>query len=128
MYGSAGAGNISYRLTLENISAKKCLLTGLPVVQLLGKKGGKLPTKVQAEFRGALTAILVTLAHGQSTHATARFSPDVPGVGEQGVGQCEPTAYSLRVTAKGGGTTTVKISPATPVCEHGRFLFSAYGK
>ena len=83
---------------------------------------------MRSNFPGALTAILVTLRPGQSTRATARFSPDVPGVGEQTVGRCEPVAYSFRVTGQGGGTTTVKILPPTSVCEHGRLLFSAYGR
>ena len=126
--GSPGAGNIVYRLTLTNTSATTCAVTGLPVGQLLGKTGNKLPTHVRAAFPQGLTAILVTLAHGKSTHATARFSPDVPGVGEQTTGPCEKTSYSLRMTARGGGTTTVKITPPTPVCEHGQLQFSAYGR
>ena len=126
--GSAGAGNIVYRLTLTNTSATTCTVTGLPTGQLLGKTGKKLPTHVRSNFPQGLTAILVTLAHGKSTHATARFSPDIPGVGEQQTGPCEATAYSLRVTARGGGTTTVKITPPTPVCEHGQLSFSAYGR
>jgi hypothetical protein len=126
--GSAGAGNIVYRLTLTNTSASKCSLTGLPVVQLLGRTGKDLPTHVRAAFPNALTAILVTIAHGRSTHANARFSPDVPGVGEQHPGACEKTSYSMRITAKGGGTTTVKVAPPTPVCERGQLQFSAYGR
>jgi hypothetical protein len=126
--GSPGAGNISYRLTLTNTSMTTCALTGLPSGQLLGKAGAKLPTHIRSAFPQGLTAILVTLAHGKSSHATARFSPDVPGVGEQQQGQCEKTAYSLRVTPKGGGSTIVKITPPTPVCEHGQLSFSAYGR
>jgi hypothetical protein len=126
--GSAGAGNIVYRLTLTNASSTTCALTGLPSGQLLGKAGKKLPTHIRAAFPQALTAILVTLPHGKSSHATARFSPDVPGVGEQKPGQCEPTAYRLRVSPQAGGTTTVKITPPTPVCEHGQLSFSAYGR
>jgi len=127
VYGSAGAGNIVYRLTLKNVSATACSLTGLPRGQLLGKSGKKLPTHIRAAFPGALTAILVTLAPGESSHATARFSPDVPGVGEQKRGQCEPTAYLLRVSQPGRGTTPAKVLPPTPVCEHGGMSFSAYG-
>ena len=126
--GSAGAGNISYALRLQNVSTSSCSLTGLPQGQLLGRTGAKNPTHVRAAFPGALTAILVTLAPHQSARATARFSPDVPGVGEGGKKQCEPTSYRFRVTAPGGGTVTVKVLPATPVCEHGRMLFSAYGR
>lgn len=126
--GSAGAGNISYRLVLRNTSAATCALTGLPQGRLLSKSGKPLPTHVQAAFPGALAAILVRLAPGRRAFATARFSPDVPGVGEPVAGRrCEPTAYWFRVTAPGGGTTKAKITPATPVCEHGRLLFSSYG-
>ena len=125
--GSAGAGSISYALTLRNRSAGACVLTGLPQGVLLGRRGGRLPTHVTAVFPGALAAVLVTLKLGQSARATARFSPDVPGVGEGHVGACEPTAYSFRVTGQGGGSTTVKLVPPTSVCEHGSLRFTAYG-
>jgi hypothetical protein len=81
---------------------------------------------VRAAHPGQLTAVLVTLAPGDSTLATARFSPDVPGTGEQMSGPCEPKSYWFRVRAPGGGTTTVKVLPPTPVCEHGTMSFSAY--
>ncbi len=126
--GSAGAGNISYALRLKNSSTASCSVTGLPQGRLLRRHGGALPTEIRAAFPGALSAVLVTLRPGQSTRATARFSPDVPGTGEQTQGACEPTAYRLRVTARGGGTTTVNVLPPTSVCEHGRLLFSAYGR
>jgi hypothetical protein len=127
--GSAAAGSITYALRLQNVSAGECDVTGLPLGRLLGRKHNPLPTHVRASFPQGLTAILVRLQPGQWTKATARFSPDVPGVGEPAAGkQCEPTSYSFRVNAQGGGTTTVKMSPATPVCEHGRLFFSAYGR
>ena len=126
--GSAGAGNISYRLALKNVSGETCTVTGLPQGRLLSKAGKPLPTHVKSAFPGALTAIRVGLAPGRRTFATARCSPDVPGVGEPVAGRrCEPTAYRLRVSAQGGGTTTANVLPPTPVCEHGRLLFSAYG-
>ncbi|HEX4678340.1 MAG TPA: DUF4232 domain-containing protein [Gaiellaceae bacterium] len=125
--GSAGAGNISYKLTLKNTSATECTVTGLPLGQLLGKAKTKLPTRVRAAHPGQLAAILVTLVPGDSTYATTRFSPDVPGPGEQVKGPCEPKAYWFRVNAQGGGTTMVKVSPQTAVCEHGTMSFSAYG-
>lgn len=126
--GSAGAGSISYALVLKNVSQSTCALTGLPQGRLLGKTGKPLPTHVRPAFPGALSAVLVRLAPGRSTRATARFSPDVPGVGEPTAGRlCEPTAYAFRVAAQGGGTTRVKLSPPTPVCEHGRLAFTAYG-
>ena len=125
--GSAGAGNISYALTLKNVSKTTCTLSGLPVGQLLGKRGGKLPTHIRAEHPNQLTAVLVSLRPGASARATARFSPDVPGVGEPVLGgRCEPVASRLRVSAPGGGAVNARISPATAVCEHGRMFFSAY--
>src|SRR3954453_19417102 len=125
--GSAGAGNISYVLGLRNISSTECSVTGLPLGRLLGKTGKPLPTHVKAAFPGGLTAVLVRLRPGKWAKATARFSPDVPGPGEPRAGRkCEPTAYWFRVTADGGGTTKVKLTPATPVCEHGQLNFSAY--
>jgi hypothetical protein len=124
--GSAGAGNITYALKLKNVSASACTVTGLPQGVLLGRTHKVLPTHVQAAFPGALSAILVTLPPGRSTRATARFSPDVPGPGEQTTGRCEPVAWWFRVAGQGGGSTTVKVGPPTSVCEHGRLLFSAY--
>ena len=126
--GSAGAGSITYALKLKNTSASTCTITGLPLGRLLGRRRQPLPTHVRAVFPGALTAILVTLAPGQATRATARFSPDVPGPGETASTRCEPIAYWLRVAGQGGGSTTVKVAPATPVCEHGQLRFSAYGR
>lgn len=124
--GSAGAGNIVYKLTLKNASATPCTLTGLPSGQLLNKQKAKLPTHVRAANPGALTAILVTLVPGDTTYATARFSPDVPGPGETATRACEPVADWFRVRAQGGGTTLAKLSPATRVCSHGALSFSAY--
>ena len=127
--GSAGAGNITYKLILENVSTRTCTLTGLPAGRLLGKTGKALPTHVRAASPGMLTAILVRLAPGKTTFATARFSPDVPGIGEPVAGtKCEPTAWWFRVTGQGGGTTKVKVGPPTPVCEHGQLLFSGYSQ
>ena len=127
--GSAGAGNIVYALVLRNRSSSTCRLTGLPVVRLLGRTARPLPTHVTPAFRGALTAVLVTLAPGQRAKATARFSPDVPGPGEPTAGkQCEPTAFWLRVVARVGGATTVRVKPPTPVCEHGGLQFFVYTK
>ncbi|MGH3003114.1 MAG: DUF4232 domain-containing protein [Gaiellaceae bacterium] len=122
---SAGAGNITYDLSLRNRSTAACTVTGLPAVVLHGAGGRRLPTHVRAAYPGRL-AVLVTLRPGRKTHATARFSPDVPGVGEGAPGPCEPKAYRLVVAAPGGGTVTVPVVPPTPVCEHGQLQFSNY--
>jgi hypothetical protein len=121
--GSAGAGQISYVLTLSNASPTACFVTGLPVVQLLDAQGNPLPTHVSPAHPGQQAAVKVTLAPGASAKAEARFSPDVPGPGEQHPGRCEPESAQLRVTATGGGTLNVAVSPPTSVCEHGSLRF-----
>ena len=77
-----------------------------------------------------VTAALILLAPGHSAAATLRFSPDVPGKGEQSTGQCEPTAHRVRVTlaSPGQGTLSGPILPATPVCEHGGMAESLLSK
>ena len=119
--GSAGAGNIVYRLQVENTSSTACFTTGVPGVLLLDARGGRLPTHgVFAGKPGVLTAVMVPLLPGKSATLTARFSPDVPGRGEPVLKRaCEPTAHKLRVTPAGGGAVVVPVSPPTPVCEHG---------
>lgn len=126
--GSAGAGNISYLLRVTNHGSATCTVTGLPRVQLYARSGKKLPTKVRAAFPGALTAVLVRLAPGGSAIAKARFSPDVPGVGEPRAGtNCEPVSYWLKVSAADSWSRRARVRPATPVCEHGRLQFTAFG-
>lgn len=124
--GSAGAGNIVYRLVVTNKSSAACSVTGLPRVTLLTKTGKANPTHVRAAFPQGLTAVLVTLAPGKSAQATARFSPDVTGTGDHMGARCQPLSYWLSVTAPGGGTTKAAITPATSVCERGSLQFRAY--
>jgi len=126
---SAGAGNIVYRLRVEDTGPAACFVTGLPGVGLLDRSGHKLPTAASFAGRpGVLTAVMVTLRPGSGTATlTARFSPDVPGPGEPVTGrQCERTAYKLRVTPSGGGSVVVPISPPTPVCEHGGLQLTSF--
>jgi hypothetical protein len=123
--GSAGAGSISYALRLRNVSQTTCWVSGLPQIRLVGKTGKLLPTRVRPSHPGALTAVRVVVAPYGYTTATARFSPDVPGVGENGPGPCEPTAYRARVVPPpGGGTLVAPLKPATPVCEKGSMVVS----
>lgn len=125
--GSAGAGNIVYRLRVTNHGSSMCAVTGLPQVQLYTKAGQKNPTRVRAAFSGALTAVLVRIAPGGSAKANARFSPDVPGPGEGSPGKpCEPVSYWLKVEANGSWSARTRVRPATPVCEHGQLQFAAY--
>jgi hypothetical protein len=124
--GSAGAGNIVYSLRLTNVSASACFVSGLPAVTLLDQNGSPLPTHASAAQPGQATAARIVLQSGAAAKADARFSPDVPGVGEQHTGPCEPRATVLRVTTPGGGTVAAPINPPTAVCERGALSFSVY--
>ncbi len=126
--GSAGAGQISYALRIRNRSSRACFVSGLPRLQLLGRTGKLLPTHVWPAHPGALAAIRMLLPPGKYAVATARFSPDVPGLGEQVRGACELTAFRARVGPPGGGSGTfvVRLAPPTPVCEKGRMVFSVF--
>jgi Protein of unknown function (DUF4232) len=121
--GSPGAGGITYTLRLTNSSSAACYVSGIPQLQLVDAQGGALPTTVLAAHPGQATAAKIVLQPGKSARADARFSPDVPGIGEQTPGQCEPTSHRLKVTV-GGGSLTVPVTPPTPVCEHGRLSMS----
>ena len=124
--GSAGAGQISYRLTLTNTGTTACFVQGLPQVQLLGTTGSALPTSTSAEPPVLANPPKVSLDPHASATADARFSPDVNGVGDNSPGQCQPTATVLRVTAPGGGTLDSPIQPPTPVCERGSLHFKVF--
>lgn len=123
--GSPGAGQISYTLTLTNSSSAACTVSGTPVATLLDKNGAALPTHILAVQAGQGSAGTVVLQQGDSAKADARFSPDVAGTGDAQTGACEPTAHVLRVTAPGGGSLDVPISPPTAVCERGTLSFTA---
>jgi hypothetical protein len=124
--GSAGAGQIVYKLTVTNTGSTPCFVSGIPQVQLLGTTGKALPTSASAAQAGTATAAKVSLLHGDSAAAEAQFSPDVNGTGDSTSGQCQPTATVLRVTAPGGGTLDAPIQPPTPVCEQGSLHFKNF--
>jgi hypothetical protein len=124
--GSAGAGQIVYKLTVTNTGSTPCFVSGIPQVQLLGTTGKALPTSASAAQPGTATAAKVSLQHGDSAAAEAQFSPDVNGTGDSTSGQCQPTATVLRVTAPGGGTFDAPIQPPTPVCERGSLHFKIF--
>lgn len=124
--GSPGAGQISYTLKLTNTGATPCYVSGIPQVQLLGTTGGALATSASAEPPAPANPPKVSLQHGSSAVAEARFSPDVNGTGDSTTGQCQPTATVLRVTAQGGGTLDAPIQPPTPVCEQGSLHFRIF--
>jgi hypothetical protein len=123
--GSAGAGQISYRLRLTNQGDSTCTLAGVPSVQLVAQDGSNLPTNVQPARPTDMDAGKVTLSPGDAATADARFSPDVPGTGDNSGPQCEPKATTLRVKLE-AGEVDAPVTPSTPVCERGSLFFSAY--
>jgi hypothetical protein len=124
--GSAGAGQISYRLTLTNTGTTACFVQGIPQVQLLGTTGSANPTSASAEPPVVANPPKISLQPNGAASADARFSPDVNGVGDNSPGQCQPTSTVLRVTAPGGGTIDAPIQPPTPVCEKGSLHFKNF--
>jgi uncharacterized protein DUF4232 len=125
--GSAGAGSISYQLNVRRVSGRTCFVSGLPRIQLLSRLRRPLPTKVVRAVRQDVRPVPVVVRSGHGARAEARFSPDVPGVGEPVAGRnCERTAYSMRVwLPPGAATFLAPVRPPTPVCEHGRMALSA---
>jgi hypothetical protein len=111
--GSAGAGNVVYRLTVTKTTPGVCFVTGIPRLQLLSRQRKPLPTQAMLANRGMGTAVRVVLRKGGTTSLTARFSPDVPPA-------CGVRAWKLRVRPGGGGSFTVPVAPATRVCQRGR--------
>jgi hypothetical protein len=128
--GSAGAGNITYRVVLRNVSTQACVVSGHPALRLRGAGGRPLPTHMRVVPPGAGTAALIALSPGSAAAATLRFSPDVPGKGEQTTGPCEPVAHSVRVglASPGSGSLVGPVKPPTSVCEHGTMTESLLSK
>jgi len=123
--GSAGAGQVVYRLRVRNDSPVACFVSGFPKVQLLGAGGAELPTSETPDQPGTATAVRVVLAPDAAATADVRFSPDVPGTGDQTGSQCQPKATTLRV-ALGGAPLDVPVSPPTPVCERGTLQYRVF--
>jgi hypothetical protein len=123
--GSAGAGQIAYRLSLKNTGSSACYVQGVPLqVLLLGTSGAALPTSPSAE-PGQGPGARIVLQPSDSAGADARFSPDVPGTGDNQGAKCQPTATVLRVTI-GGGTLDAPVQPPTSVCERGSLNFRPF--
>src|SRR5262249_32076976 len=122
------AGNVVYALRIRYVSGPACFVSGVPGLRLLDRYHRPLPTHVMPIFRQGLTAVKVTVSRGHGAKTTARFSPDVPGVGEPVAGRaCERTSYDVRVTPPPGtGTFVAPLKPATPVCEHGGLQVTAF--
>lgn len=122
--GSAGAGRLEYLLTLKNTSGSGCWLAAAPPnAKLLDADGSPLPTRIVSAQDVTQSTPPATLEPGGSATAAVRFSPDVPGAGDSQNGPCQPQAYTLEVSATGGGTVDASIRPPTSVCERGTLDF-----
>jgi hypothetical protein len=127
--GSAGAGNITYDVVLINTSSHTCTVYGHPGMLLLDTHHVPLPTHV--EWGTTTPNRVITLAPGHSAAASARFSPDVPGTGDNTASSsgttCEPTAHYTEITPPDETThLVVAVGPPTPVCERGTMSVSAF--
>jgi Domain of unknown function (DUF4232) len=86
---------------------------GVPEVQLLDASHHEVETR----STGTAGAETPTLQPGASETADARFSPDVSPCGKT-------VSHVLRVTAAGGGTVDVPITPPTKVCDGGAMVWT----
>jgi hypothetical protein len=120
---SAGAGQISYTLTVKNGSQTPCSVRGIPQGTLLAANGTALPTHVRASGGAGRR---VVLPPGASATAQTRFSPDVAGDGDSQSGACQPPAHTFQLTTAGGGVTEAPIKPPTSVCQQGTLNFEAF--
>jgi hypothetical protein len=127
IFGSEGAGNTGYRLTLKNSSRRGCWVHRHLALQLLG--AGAVPRKLPTHVVYFGRRGVVTVAPARTVSARLRFSPDIPGKGEPGRGPCEPAAHRVIVflgPPKGGGVTG-SVKPPTSVCEHGTMEEQPFG-
>lgn len=124
---SEAAGSISYNLKLTNSGKRICTVYGFAGMLLLDKKHAPLPTHVV--WNSLVPKQLITLKPGASAAATDRFSPDVPGTGDNAApgSACQPTAAFAEITPPDETTQLVApVSPPTSVCERGTMSLSAF--
>ena len=123
--GSAGAGQVSADLALQNTSKQACTVKGFPSVTLYAASGKTLPAKVTDVDSGGATQL--TVAPGGWIRSELRYSPDIPGPGEPQSGPCEPAAATARVQLPGdSGSIPVPITPPTSVCSGGSLQAKAF--
>jgi Protein of unknown function (DUF4232) len=114
-----GAGQRYAHVQLTNISKHTCTIYGYAGAQLLGPHGGHIPTDIVRDH--SRTPHLITLRPGRRASASWHWGA-VPGPGEQGRKQCEPTASTIEITPPDATTQRRIHWPFGPVCEHGRII------
>lgn len=123
--GSAGAGQVSADLAVQNTSKHACTVKGFPRITLSAASGKALPTTVTEVDPGGATQL--TVAPGGWIRSELRYSPDIPGPGEPQSGPCEPAAVSARVQLPGDtGSVPIPITPPTSVCSGGTMQAKAF--
>jgi hypothetical protein len=119
----AAAGNRYSLLVLTNTSHRTCTLYGYGGIQLADAAGRPVPTRQQRD--PAHPPTLVRLAPGARASAALHWTA-VPGVGEQVMGPCEPTAAMLLVIPPDERTQLSVPWRYGPVCGHGAIDQWAY--
>lgn len=119
---SAGAGHVSYRLTMRNKGPGSCLVSTYPELQLLTAREKRLPTNVIRTERPKTNVIPA----GETAKATLRFSPDIPGPREPTHGACEPKAekFSIQLSPE---KVVGPVEPPVSVCSHGKMTMTPLG-
>lgn len=122
MVGSSGAaGTIELTVALRSSSAKPCVLTGYPGLQLLGANGAALPTNVVRKGSYSFTSMAPTtviLSAGESVDFNLGYS-DVPTGGES---SC-PTSSSMEVTPP-NATDHLVVAASLAPCGGGTVVVS----
>ncbi|MGI8493486.1 MAG: DUF4232 domain-containing protein [Acidimicrobiales bacterium] len=115
--GSAGAGHVEGRIVLVNVGTNPCRTGGYVGVQLLGASDTPLPTKVVRDTGTPVTTIVVPA--GGAASALVRFSPDVPGPGDNPGPSCQPVASGSEITPPNDTSFVIAHGPQSSVCEQG---------
>ncbi|HET9172300.1 MAG TPA: DUF4232 domain-containing protein [Actinospica sp.] len=128
------AGHTGYNIRLTDVGGRRCTVYGFPGLQLLDAHHAPVPTDAHwgTAFGGET---LITLSPGGSASATAYFSPDVPGVGDNTTEPspgaspwtCQPVAAFIEITPPDETThLIVPVAPPTPVCSRGSIYVSPF--
>ncbi|TMC05029.1 MAG: DUF4232 domain-containing protein [Chloroflexi bacterium] len=118
----AAAGNIYGRLVVFN-AGQECTLFGFSGLQLVDANGTVLPTNAVWDLPPAPS--LVTLPNNGLAVANLQWG-DVPGVGDNQSGPCQPQPATLRIIPPDETQQFNVAWPGGPVCQQGRIQISAY--
>ena len=124
--GSAGMGQVSADLSLQNTAAQACTIRGYPAFTLYSATGTPLPTHITPV---ALPVTTLLVQPGGWVHSTLRYSNSIPSGGEPTSGLCEPRASYVLVTVTvngGSGTVRVDLDQPQSICGRGQIQAKPY--